>query len=254
MLDKVVNLENVWVHHNEKVILEAVDLVVESNTFLGIIGPNGGGKTTILKVILGLIKPSKGKVEVLGKPPGHMGGHIGYVSQQNIFDSKFPINVEDVVLMGCLTNRKIGHGFNNADYQKTHFALEKVGMINFKKHQIGFLSGGEQQRVFIARAIVNRPKLLLLDEPTSSVDPHVQLDFYKLLDELKSDMALIMVSHDISAISIHVDDVACLNHRLFFHGSTEEVTLDELSKTYACPIQLLSHGEIPHRVLGEHEN
>jgi zinc transport system ATP-binding protein len=124
-------------------------------------------------------------------------------------------------------------------------------MLDYKDRQVGKLSGGEQQRVFIARALVTDPKLLLLDEPTASIDPNMQAEFYELIDNLKQRMAIIMVSHDISAVSIYVDQIACLNRQLFYHGS-KEVSAEALEKTYRCPIQLIAHGVVPHRVLREH--
>jgi zinc transport system ATP-binding protein len=130
-------------------------------------------------------------------------------------------------------------------------ALKTVGMLDYKNRQVGKLSGGEQQRVFIARALTTSPKLLLLDEPTASIDPNMQAEFYELLEKLKEDMAIVLVSHDISAVSIYVNEIACLNHRLFYHGS-KEVSAEELEKTYQCPIQLIAHGTVPHRVLREH--
>lgn len=124
-------------------------------------------------------------------------------------------------------------------------------MLEYKDRQIGKLSGGEQQRVFIARALATDPKLLLLDEPMASIDPNMQAEFYELIGHLKQRMAIVLVSHDISAVSIHVDQIACLNHRLYYHGS-KEVSAEALEKTYHCPIQLIAHGTVPHRVLREH--
>jgi zinc transport system ATP-binding protein len=126
-----------------------------------------------------------------------------------------------------------------------------VGMLAFKDKQIGKLSGGEQQRVFIARALVTDPAILLLDEPTASVDPAMQTEFYEMLDSLKSRMAIVLVSHDISAVSIHVDKIACLNQELFHHGSGE-IEAEVLEATYKCPVQMIAHGAIPHRVLKDH--
>jgi zinc transport system ATP-binding protein len=124
-------------------------------------------------------------------------------------------------------------------------------MLGYKDRQIGSLSGGQQQRVFIARALVTDPRLLLLDEPTASIDPNMQAEFYELIDRLKQRMAVVLVSHDVSAVSIYVDNIACLNRQLFYHGS-KEIPADELEKTYHCPIELITHGPVPHRVLKEH--
>jgi zinc transport system ATP-binding protein len=252
MADKeVVKLEGVWVQYNGVPILEGINLAIEQDDFLGIIGPNGGGKTTLLKVILGLISPSHGKVSVLGKPPEKSRSNIGYVPQHNLFDRDFPINVWDVVLMGRYGKSGLFRRYSSEDRRATQDALQTVGMLDYKDRQMGKLSGGELQRIFIARALVAEPKLLLLDEPTASVDPAMQTDFYELLEKLKKQMAIVLVSHDISAVSIYVDKLACLNRQLHYHGS-KEITPEILEATYKCPVQMIAHGLVPHRVLKEH--
>ena len=252
MADKeVVKLEGVWVQYNGVPILEGINLAIEQDDFLGIIGPNGGGKTTLLKVILGLISPSRGKVSVLGKPPEKSRSNIGYVPQHNLFDRDFPINVWDVVLMGRYGKSGLFRRYSSEDRRATQDALQTVGMLDYKDRQMGKLSGGELQRIFIARALVAEPRLLLLDEPTASVDPAMQTEFYELLEKLKKQMAIVLVSHDISAVSIYVDKLACLNRQLHYHGS-KEITPEILEATYKCPVQMIAHGFVPHRVLKEH--
>ena len=252
MADKeVVRLEGVWVQYNGVPILEGINLAIEQDDFLGIIGPNGGGKTTLLKIILGLISPSRGKVSVLGKPPEKSRSKIGYVPQHNLFDRDFPISVGDVVLMGRYGKSGLFRRYSSEDRRATQDALQTVGMLDYKERQMGKLSGGELQRIFIARALVAEPKLLLLDEPTASVDPAMQTEFYELLEKLKKQMAIVLVSHDISAISIYVDKLACLNRQLHYHGS-KEITPEILEATYKCPVQMIAHGLVPHRVLKEH--
>jgi len=248
---ELVRLENVWVYYDGIPALEAINLSIESNNFLGIIGPNGGGKTTLLKVIIGLIKPNRGKITVLGMPPEQGRKYIGYISQFNLFDHDFPISVLEVVLMGRYNKSGLFQRYSEEDRKTALAALKTVEMLGYKDRQIGKLSGGEQQRVFIARALVTNPQLLLLDEPTAGIDPNMQAEFYKLLHKLKEEMAIVLVSHDISAVSIYVNEIACLNHQLFYHGS-KEVSAEELEKTYRCPIQLIAHGTVPHRVLKEH--
>jgi len=248
---ELVRLEDVWVHRDGTPVLEAINLSITANDFLGIIGPNGGGKTTLLKVILGLIKPSRGRVSVMGQAPEKGRKFIGYISQFNLFDRDFPASVFDVVLMGRYSNTGLFRQYSEEDKSIVTDVLKTVEMLDYKDRQVGKLSGGEQQRVFIARALATKPKLLLLDEPTASIDPNMQAEFYELLDRLKERMAIVLVSHDVGAISIYVDEIACLNHRLFYHGS-KEVSAEELEKTYQCPIQLLAHGTVPHRVLKEH--
>jgi len=249
---KAVTLEDVWVHYNGTPVLEGVSLSVEANDFLGVIGPNGGGKTTLLKVVLGLVAPSHGRVLVLGKPPERSRNRIGYVPQYNLFDREFPISVWEVVLMGRYGRTGLMKRYDNVDREHAREALQKVGMLEQGDRQIGSLSGGEQQRVFIARALVSEPGLLLLDEPTASVDSTMQTEFYELLEQLKQKMAIVLVSHDIGTVSIFVNKIACLNRQLFYHGSTE-ISAEVLEATYKCPVQMIAHGAVPHRVLKEHE-
>jgi zinc transport system ATP-binding protein len=249
--NEVVKLEDVWVHYDGEPALEGINLAINQEDFLGVIGPNGGGKTTLLKVILGLIRPGQGKVTVLGGTPERGRKLVGYVPQYSLFDRDFPVSVWDVVLMGRLGQAKLFRRYSEEDKKTARHALETVEMLDFKDRQIGELSGGEQQRVFIARALVVEPKLLLLDEPTASVDAPMQTGFYELLQRLKQRMAIVLVTHDISAVSIYVDEIACLNRRLFYHHS-KEISVEELEATYQCPIELIAHG-VPHRILREHD-
>ena len=251
MNEKIVDLKNVWFYRNDIPVLEDVSLEIEKNILLGVIGPNGGGKTTLLKVILGLIEPDRGEVKILGKNPGEIGDarkFIGYLPQHTLFDPKFPISVFDTVLMGRY--KRVFRNYSDDDRKAAKRALETMDMLEFKDRQIGSLSGGQLQRVFLARALTREPKLLLLDEPTAGIDPEMQESFYELLSRLKKKMAIVLVTHDISVVSVYVDEVACLNRRLFYHGSTE-IALKELGNVYQCPIELIAHGT-PHRVLGKH--
>lgn len=248
--EELVSLRDVWVYYGNVAVLEGVNLSIKQHDLLGIIGPNGGGKTTLLKVILGLVKPSSGEVAVLGSTPQRNRKFIGYVAQNSLVDRDFPMSVWEVVLMGRYGKVGLIKRFSDDDKKAAYKALETVEMLDYKDKQIGRLSGGEQQRVFIARALVAEPKILLLDEPTTGVDTRVQTKFYELLARLKQSMAIVLVSHDISAVSIHVDKIACLNHRLYYHGS-KEVGPEILEATYRCPVEMIAHG-VPHRVLKEH--
>jgi zinc transport system ATP-binding protein len=249
--DEVVRLENVWASYDGTLALEGINLSIERNDFLGIIGPNGGGKTTLLKIVLGLLEPSRGRVSVLGKHPRSTRGVIGYVPQHNLFDREFPISVWEVTLMGRHAHAGLLRRYSAEDGDAARSALDTVGMLEHGERQMGKLSGGEQQRVLIARALSSEPKLLLLDEPTASVDATMQTQFYELLDALKRRMAIVLVSHDITALSVHVDKIACLNRQLFHHGSPA-IEAEVLEATYKCPIQMIAHGDVPHRVLREH--
>ncbi|HJH32583.1 MAG TPA: ABC transporter ATP-binding protein [Methanosarcinaceae archaeon] len=250
MNSKVIELKDVWVHYNEMIILEGIDLVVEPHDFLGIIGPNGGGKSTLLKVMLGLVKPSRGTVRVLGDTPKRARRDIGYLPQYSLIDMEFPMSVWDVVLTGRLGHTGLLKRYSENDKKAAYNALEEVDMLDYRDRQIGKLSGGQRQRVFIARALAGEPKLLLLDEPTTGIDSIIQEEFYELLNKLKEKMAIVMVSHDISAVSVYVDKIACLNHRLFYHNS-KELASDDLEAAYQCPVELIAHG-VPHRVLKVH--
>ena len=230
---EIVRLEDVWVRYNGIPVLEGINLVIEEHDFLGIIGPNGGGKSTLLRVILGLVIPYRGRVTVFGKPPRKGRDKIGYVPQHNLFDPSFPISVLEVVLMGRNTKVGLFRRYRKEDILEAEKALDTVGMLEHRFQPIGELSGGQQQRVFIARALVRDPQLLLLDEPTASVDPVTQTEFYDLLDGLTRRMAIVLVSHDVSAVSVHVDKIACLNGQLFYHGSGE-IEAEVLEATYKC--------------------
>jgi zinc transport system ATP-binding protein len=247
---EVVNLREVSVEYDGVTALENVNLSVQENDFFGIIGPNGGGKSTLLKVILGLVSPQRGEVAVWGQPPLKSGRRIGYVPQHSSFDRDFPITVWNVVLMGLLSRSHMFRAYDEHDRHKALEALRTVGITDLRKRPIGSLSGGQQQRAFIARALVRDPSLLLLDEPMANVDSGTQEELYDLLAELSHRMAIMMVSHDLSAISVYVDKIACLNRRLYYHGS-KEIPAEDIEAAYGCPIELLAHG-MPHRVLRRH--
>ncbi|MDD2837263.1 MAG: ABC transporter ATP-binding protein, partial [Methanothrix sp.] len=210
-------------------------------------------KSTLLKAILGLIKPDRGSIALFGQPPAAARSRIGYMPQKTVFDRSFPVNVLDVVLMGRYSRRGLMHRYCSVDRQAALKALEAVGMQDRAMREIGALSGGEQQRVFVARSLVSDPELLLLDEPTAGVDSAQQTEFYDLLCHLNRDLriAIVLVSHDVTAISKYVNKIACLNQRLYYHDS-KELSNDDIEKAYGCPVEMIAHG-IPHRVLREHD-
>ncbi|NAT11328.1 ABC transporter [ANME-1 cluster archaeon AG-394-G06] len=247
---EIVKLEDVWLYFDNMPVLEGINLSIKDHDFLGIIGPNGGGKTCLLKVILGLLKPSRGEITVFGHTPERGRKFVGYVPQYSLFNRDFPINVLDVVIMGRVGQIKRFRRYSGEDKKLAYEALETVEMLDYRDSQIGQLSGGQQQRVFIARALVTKPKMLLLDEPMASVDSHMQTELYELFEKLRQQMAIVLVSHDISAVSIYVDKIACLNRRLFYHDS-KELTAEDLEESYLCPVEIIAHG-VPHRVLKEH--
>lgn len=251
MQKPVIELKNIWVQYDDNVILREINLTLSNQIFLGVIGPNGGGKTTFLKVLLGLIQPSKGEVRIYGKKPKEARNLMGYVPQQNLFDPNFPIRVWEAVLMGRLPHVGLFKPYSAEDKQAALDSLKQVDMYQFRNYHIGELSGGQRQRIIIARALVTQPKLLLLDEPTASVDKPMQTSVYELLSELKKKMAIVMVTHDIGVVSTYVDKIACLSGKLYYHDS-KDIVKEELEEAYHCPIDLIGHG-VPHRVVHEHQ-
>ena len=249
-MKSIVDLKDVWVYYDEKIVLENINLIVKENDFLGIIGPNGGGKTTLLKVILGLIKPNRGNVKVFGGSAENNRALIGYVPQLRQFDIDFPATVLDVVMTGRLNQTRMFRRYSAEDKKIVNKVIEEVNMSHLQHHAIGKLSGGERQRVFMARALASEPKLLLLDEPTANVDKNLDTKLWEFFNDLKKTTPIILVTHDLSAVSIYVDKIACLNRRLHYQG-TKEITPEALEDTYKCPVELIAHG-LPHRVLKEH--
>lgn len=244
----IVELKEVSFTYGTESVLEDISLTLREKDFLGIIGPNGGGKTTLLKIILGLLKPHKGTIQVFGKSPEEGRKSIGYLPQHFSFDYDFPMSVMEVILMGRLGKKGIGRKYSEEDIEICLESLEKVGMEEFKDRQIGNLSIGQAQRVFIARALATEPQLLLLDEPVSNLDPKWQVSFHQLLEELNKKMAIVMVTHDVGVIVAHINKIACVNRRLHYHGSTKE-GIKELSKMYQCPVELIGN-DISHRISG----
>jgi zinc transport system ATP-binding protein len=253
----IIEIKDLDFAYNGEVVLEDVNLTVRQKDFIAIIGPNGGGKTTLLKLMLGLLVPVKGVVHVDGKAPREASHCIGYVPQNVHSNHSFPITAIDVVLMGKFDPKKRLSRRSAANRRDAMAALERMEMAAYADKKIGTLSGGQRQRVFIARALVARPSLLLLDEPTASIDTKGQADFYRLLKELNQDITVLVVSHDLLVVSRYVKSVACVNKKLHYHDQAE-ITGDMLETMYpctveeVCPVELVAHG-LPHRVLSDHE-
>jgi zinc transport system ATP-binding protein len=247
---EVISIDHLWAGYENEPVLEDVSLSVREGDFIGIIGPNGGGKTTLVKVLLGLLAPTQGTVRILGKTVKDGRGHIGYVPQLVEFDRDFPISVWDVARMGRLSNRGLLRRFTREDDVVVETALQNVGMLQHRARPIGELSGGQRQRVYIARALVAEPEILLLDEPTTSVDPTTRTTIYDLLKRLNEQVTILMITHDMGAVSSYVKSVGCLNRHLFFHGD-KHLTPQMMELAYQCPIDLIAHG-VPHRVFPEH--
>ena len=258
MSHTIIEARNLDFAYNRQQVLRGVNLNIQSGDFMAMIGPNGGGKTTLLKLMLGLLNPNSGTIQIFGRTPQDISHRIGYVPQDIHINQNFPISASDVVLMGKL---KPGRGWSRhskEDRRAALQALDHVGMEKYRDHRVGELSGGQKQRVFIARALVTDPDILLLDEPTASIDTKGQNDFYALLKELNRKITIIVVSHDLMVISRYVKSVACVNQRLHYHGHAE-LTGEMIEMMYdckieeTCPVELIAHG-LPHRVLHEHES
>ena len=240
-----VDLQDVWVSYYKKWVLKSIYLKCYQGEIFGIVGPNGGGKSTLLKVILGLVRPQKGVVNLFGhKPDKHNRLEVGYLPQISKADRSFPVTVLDVVLMG-LYNR-LGF-FKRPGNRSREVAMEMLSEINMADHAgkpFGNLSGGQQQRVHIARALASKPKLLVLDEPSTGVDSVAQEDFYELLVKFRDEMniSVIMVSHDIGVITAHADRIACLNLQIHYHGEPDPCFEPEImQKLYGKDLNVIVH-------------
>ncbi len=233
-------------YHRQKV-LDDISFSVHEGDFIGIIGPNGGGKTTLIKVILGLLKPVNGTVDYyLDK------SEMSYLPQSNQLDDRFPITVREVIASGLEHGIKLGIKARSSERGLINSTLEKVGLESLHSRPIGELSGGEFQRTMLARAIISSPRLLILDEPDTHVDNRFEMELYDLLKQLNDHMTILLVSHDIGIISPYIKSIACVNRNLHYHTSNE--ITDEQLKVYNCPIEIITHGTIPHRVMKEHKH
>lgn len=244
-------IKNLYAGYEHETILQDVNLEVYPTDFIGLIGPNGGGKTTLLKVILGLLPPQRGEVRILGSDVQHGRRFIGYVPQFVDSDRDFPISVWETVSLGLVSGWSPFRRFTKQEKARIEESLDVVGISNLSRKPMGELSGGQRQRVFIARALVSDPKLLLLDEPTASIDPNVTQDVYELLGRLNENMAILLITHDMMAVSSYTKTIACLNRKLIYHNG-KELTPEMMDSAYGCPVDLIAHG-VPHRVLPAHE-
>jgi zinc transport system ATP-binding protein len=221
-----------------------VTLRVQKGEFLGVVGPNGGGKSTLVKVVLGLLAPWRGRVRLLGGPPARTRRRAGYVPQYAPLRRDFPIAVEEVVTMGRLGRTAGRFRFRREDREVVRRCLRETEIESVAHRTIGSLSGGQFQRVLIARALATEPEILFLDEPTANVDPRMERDLFDLLKDLNRRMTIVVVSHDIGFVSEYVTRVACVNETLVCH-ETEALTGSVVETLYGHPVRVVDHGDHP---------
>lgn len=241
MHNPVIEISDVGFSYNGRSVLEGVTLDIERGEFLGLIGPNAGGKSTLLKLILGLLVPDRGTIKVFGDHPESARQRLGYVPQHVAFPRDFPISVEETVMLGRLGQMNLGGRFSREDRRRARAALAAVEIEALCRRSLHELSGGQLQRVLIARALVCEPEVLLLDEPTANIDMRAEEDIFALLKEYNARMTIVVVSHDISFISTYVSRVACLNQRLECH-QTSQLDGSLIEQLYGAPMHLINHG------------
>lgn len=219
--DIVLKLDNVMFAYNSKPVLENASLAVADKEFVWVVGPNGGGKTTLVKLILGLLHPKSGSIRIFGQSPEAARRRIGYMPQQAQLDLRFPVTALDVALMGRLNNGLVPGSYSSSDRTIAEQALEMVGLENMAPIPLRELSGGQQRRLLIARALACRPDLLILDEPTANLDRKVERELFSLLKKLNRQLTIIMISHDPAFVSDFVEQVVCVNRTVAVHPTTD---------------------------------
>ena len=266
----LIEIKNLSAGYDSRTVLRNVNLTVYDRDFLGIIGPNGGGKTTLIKCILGLLKPTAGEILYSDKRfvtsdkqgsaaqrPALTANRsvlkMGYLPQYNSIDRKFPITVEEVILSGLSSQKSLISRFTATHREKARQVIARMGLEGLEKRAIGALSGGQLQRALLGRAIISDPALVVLDEPSTYIDKRFEARLYELLAEINHDCAIIIVSHDIGTVLQQVKSIACVNETLDYHPDTG-VSEEWLERNFNCPIELLGHGALPHRILAEHKH
>jgi zinc transport system ATP-binding protein len=220
-MQPIIQLNNITAAYDNKIVVENANLTVYEHDYLGVIGPNGGGKTTLMKVMLGLMKPKSGEVIYLNKGKKVKEITIGYLPQYNVIDKNFPISIYEVVLSGLSKQKSLFHPYTKEQHQMVAESLEYMELSDFAKRPIGSLSGGQIQRVLLARAMVSKPDVVILDEPNTYIDKHFQEQMYEMLEEINKQCAIVIVSHDIAEILNNVKHVVCVNKRIHYHDTTD---------------------------------
>jgi zinc transport system ATP-binding protein len=248
---KALELDNVSFFYKTEAAVRDVTFAIDEGDFLGVIGPNGGGKTTLLRLMLGVIAPRQGTVKLLGDAPERSRKFAGYVPQETSSNKEFPISVRDAVRMGLAARRGIGRRLTKDDKRAADATIDELGLGYLRDRTIGELSGGQRQKVLLARALVSGPRILFLDEPTASIDTTGTDEIYLHLKKLNDrGTTVVLVTHNVGAVSNYIKSIACINKELYFHpeGTIDEATV---TKTFGCPVDLIAHG-LPHRVFHEH--
>lgn len=249
----IIQLEHICAAYDRKHVLEEVNLTIYENDFLGVIGPNGGGKTTLIKIILGLLHPISGKIHFYREGKEVPEISMGYLPQYNSIDKKFPISVYDVVLSGLNKQKSLFHSFTTEQHEQVRTTIARMGLEGLEKRAIGQLSGGQLQRALLGRALVSNPQVVILDEPNTYIDKRFEAKLYSLLEEINQERAIVLVSHDIGTVLQNIKSIACVNGTLDYHPDTE-IPAEWLEEHFGCPIELLGHGNLPHRVLKCHHH
>ncbi|MBU0681683.1 MAG: metal ABC transporter ATP-binding protein [Proteobacteria bacterium] len=239
MTNPILNFDNVTFAIDGIEVLSDVSFSAQSHESICVVGPNGGGKSTLLKLALGLLEPSRGTITVLGTDPIKARRKVGYMPQYLQYDQRFPVSVLDVALMGRLSSHRFGF-YSKQDKVITMQALDEMGVANLAKRHFGALSGGQRQRVLIARALACEPELLLLDEPTANVDPSVENQFVEILHQLAAKITVVTVTHDLGFVSQLVDRVICVNRFVKIHP-TSEITGEIIQDIYGGDLKMVRH-------------
>ena len=250
-MNSIIQISNLNAAYEGKTVLSQVNLTVYERDFLGIIGPNGGGKTTLVKCILGLHKPEQGNIRFFknGKEVSNI--NMGYLPQYNSIDRKFPISVYEVILSGLSKQKPLLQRYNKTHHEQVRQIIARMGLEGLEERAIGELSGGQLQRTLLGRALVSNPEVVILDEPNTYIDKRFETKLYSLLEEINRERAIVLVSHDIGTVLKNVKTIACVNETVHYHPHTE-VPTEWLEEHFGCPIEMLGHGTFPHRVLKCH--
>lgn len=252
-MNKLIEIKGLSAGYDQKLVLRDVDLTVYENDFLGIIGPNGGGKTTLVKLIMGLLTPKEGKIQFFRGGKSVDSISMGYLPQYNAIDKKFPISIYDVILSGLSGSKSFFKNFTKEHHDLVKEVIQRMGLEGMEKKAIGQLSGGQMQRALLGRAIVSNPEILILDEPNTYIDQRFETRLYEILTEMNKERTILLISHDIGTVISNVKSIACVNETLDYHPDSE-IPSNWLENKFECPIELLGHGDLPHRIIKNHHH